>query len=113
MGERGEMPSKEFVPMVRYAGQVIVFFRDKHTVIVKQGSTMVVFHRWWERHDFDYSSSWKPFCQALRCNAGLTLARCCCLADKYEVSMQSYSGGLTIPPGIKVIGSSRKDAGRW
>ncbi len=99
--------------MVRYAGQVIVFFRDKHTVVVKQGSTMVVFHRWWERHDFDYSSSWKPFCQALRCNAGLTLARCCCLADKYEVSMQSYSGGLTIPPGIKVIGTNRKDASRW
>ena len=53
------MPSIDFVPTVRYAGAVTIFFRDKHTVIVKQGSTMVIFHRWWERQDFDYSSSWK------------------------------------------------------
>ena len=45
------MPSIDFVPTVRYAGAVTIFFRDKHTVIVKQGSTMVIFHRWWERHD--------------------------------------------------------------
>ncbi len=38
------MPSIDFVPTVRYAGAVTIFFRDKHTVIVKQGSTMVIFH---------------------------------------------------------------------
>ena len=32
------MPSIDFVPTVRYAGAVTIFFRDKHTVIVKQGS---------------------------------------------------------------------------
>lgn len=97
------MTMKEFQPMVRYTGEMVVFFRDKHTVIVKQGSTMVVFHRWWERHNFDYTNSWKPFCRALRCNAQLDLGECRRLAMRYDVSMQAYSGGLSIPDNIRVI----------
>lgn len=106
------MPQIEFVPSVRYAGAVTIFFRDKHTIIVKQGSTMLVFHRWWDRHRLDYTKSWKPFCRALREQSGLNLERCRQLAVRYEISIQSYAGGLSIPPNIKIIGGGRNGAGR-
>ncbi len=107
------MTIKEFQPMVRYAGEVVVFFRDKHTVIVKQGSTMVAFHRWYDRRQFDYTNSWKPFCYALRNNMKLDLSECRRLAMKYGISVQSYSGGLSIPDNIKVIKNGRRAESKY
>lgn len=111
MGTNNCSATREFQPTIRYIGDVVVFFRDKHTVIVKQGSTMAVFHRWFERHQNDFQNSWRPFCRALLHNQKLTLYECYRLANKYEVDAQHYNGGLSVPQGVRVMG--RKNATRW
>lgn len=103
--------TREFQPTIRYVGDVVVFFRDKHTIIVKQGSTMVIFHRWFERHTNDFKQSWQPFCRALMSNKKLSLYECYRLANKCGIDAQHYSGGLSVPQDIRTIG--KKDGTKW
>ncbi len=56
------MSNFDFTPSIRHVDNLMVVFRDEHTVIVSNGRTSVSFHRWFERHQFDYSKFWKPFC---------------------------------------------------
>lgn len=83
-----------FKPSLRKVDNLLIIFRDKHTVIIKAGDMSVVFHRWFDRKQYDYSRAWKPFCQALRKRRSLSLGDCCTLADKYKISMQSFRGDV-------------------
>lgn len=99
------MVSKEFEQRVRFVGDTTILFRDKHSVVVQQGSTRLIFHRWYDRSRSDYARSWKPFCEALSRNRVMNMAECRRLALKYGVDMCVSHQPLGRLDGIKVIGA--------
>ena len=102
----------QFRPQVRYIGELTIMFRDKHTVIVKSGSTSLMFHRWYDRGLGDYTRKWKPFIRALKEQKIESLADCRQLAYKHDIEVQSYSGGLSIPEDVEVIKEKNNELSR-
>lgn len=88
------MSNFDFTPSIRRVDDIIIIFRDKHTVVISNARSAVSFHCWFERRQFDYSRSWKPFCQALCRRKHLTLLDCYTLANHHEISFQSYKGDI-------------------
>ncbi len=90
------MDNLDFKPSVRRVDDIVIVFRDKHSVIVSDGRSSVNFHRWFDRHQFDYSKFWKPFCQALHRRKHLSLSDCYALARRYQISTQNYTGEIDV-----------------
>lgn len=89
------MNSFDFTPSIRKIDGIVIVFRDKYTIIISDGRKPVSFHRWFERHRFDYSRFWKPFYQALHRRKHLTMSDCYVLADRYQIPSQSYTGEIS------------------
>lgn len=96
-----------FVPEVRHVNGMQFYFRDKHTVIVSQGYTCMVFHRWFERKKGDYPN-WFNFCRVLkRRNTLNDIYEVCKIADHYGIDCHHVTNSIkTLPPrGVKEIPS--------
>lgn len=102
--------SREFEPRVRFLGNLTIYFRDKTTVLVQQGSTTLAFHRWWTRPKGYFAKSWKPFCDALSRNRVIDLTEIRRLARKYDVELQAYHQPIGRLDGVKII-NPRKRSG--
>lgn len=101
----------EFEPQWRELNDLIIYFRDKHTVVVSQGTTCVMFHRWFERHLGDYEKKWNPFCRSLKCTNSLhTIWQIIQIAERYGVDHHTISTTIkTLPPkGIKKLPTIHK-----
>lgn len=72
--------------LIRRLPEVVITFYDKETIYVapRGCGNMMVFHRWFAPRG-SYQSSWGPFRRQLLRQKHLTGARCCELADRYEV----------------------------
>lgn len=96
-----------FEPEVRHVNGMQIYFRDKHSVIVSQGYTFMVFHRWFDRKKGEYAK-WFNFCRVLkRRNTINDIYEVCKIADHYGIECHHVTNSIkTLPPrGVKEIPS--------
>ncbi len=97
-----------FEPAFRKVHGILIYFKDKHTVVVSQGNTCILFHRWHDRERSSYEHSWKPFCRAMqKYNTLFSIYDITKLAEKYEVEHQTVTRTMKTlePRGVKELPS--------
>ena len=98
----------KFDPQFRNCNGMLIYFRDKHTVVVSQGYTCMAFHRWFDRKKGDYAN-WFNFCRVLkRRNTIKDVYEVCTIADHYGIEISHIADTIkTLPPrhGVKEIPS--------
>ncbi len=94
-----------FEPQVRYTNGLMIYFKDKHSVVVSKGTTCIIYHRWYERPRGSYNR-WFNFCRTLkRRNTMQDLQDVSMIANKYDIDHQTVTTTIkSLPPkGVKVL----------
>lgn len=103
---------KPFEPQVRYLNGLIIYFKDKHSVVVSKDMVCVIYHRWFDRPRGSYNN-WFKFCRALkRRNTLDSIYEITQIANHFSIDHQTVTTTIkTLPPkGVKILPEHFKHA---
>lgn len=98
----GQFKAKQGVIM-RDMERLTIIFKDRETIWVlpKDGSTNVIFHRWWAPIG-SYKAGWGQFRRLLYREKKLDIATCYRLAHRYGIQSMGTTRAPTIKGPIKL-----------
>ncbi len=94
----------EFRPMYRLDHGILIYFKDKRSILVAKDKTCILFHRWNIRQKGFYSNNWYPFVRYLKRHKTFKgIYEICNCADKYDIDHQVVTREFKtlIPRGVE------------